>query len=165
MYALVVKIQWMHYSGGCQNQAEELEVYQIVKKRKVMNKRPMKVLIVEDDDFNLLILRFLLAHYAEEIIVARNGREAVEKYLSNADMHLVLMDLNMPEMDGFEATSQIRSYNPTVVIVAQTTLNSDSDRQKAQKVGCNSFINKPVSRSIIARLMEKHFCKSGEVHN
>lgn len=130
-----------------------------------MNKSPLKVLIAEDDDFHVHILRFALAHFAEEVIVARNGREAVEKYLSNADIHLVLMDINMPEMDGFEATSQIRSHSPSVVIIAQTTLNSDSDRQKAQNAGCNSFINKPVNRSMIARLMEKHFCTSGMVHN
>ena len=115
-------------------------------------------MIAEDDELNVQILRWALSRVAKEVIVARNGKEAVEKYLLNADIHLILMDINMPEMDGFEAASQIRHHNQKVVIIAQTSLNSDFAREKAKTSGCNNFINKPVTRSVITGLVEKHFC-------
>ncbi|HSV76455.1 MAG TPA: response regulator [Bacteroidales bacterium] len=117
----------------------------------------MKVLIAEDDDFTVLMLKNMLRNLATEIIIARNGLEAVEKFQTRPDIQLVLMDILMPEMNGYEATKKIRSQNQKVVIIVQTALASSKDKKEAFKAGCTGFINKPVNKENLIRLISEFF--------
>ncbi|HSV87167.1 MAG TPA: response regulator [Bacteroidales bacterium] len=116
----------------------------------------MTILIAEDDDFAVLMLKKMLRNLASEIIVAKNGHEAVEKFRLRPDIQLVLMDILMPEMDGYEATRNIREQNKHVVIIVQTALVQPSDREKAFNAGCTDFINKPLNRDTLTRLIRNH---------
>ncbi|MBK6965516.1 MAG: response regulator [Bacteroidales bacterium] len=76
---------------------------------------------------------------------------------SNPDIDLVLMDIKMPVMDGYEATRQIRMFNKSVVIIAQTAYGITGDAEKVIEAGCDDYISKPIRINNLRGLLEKHF--------
>lgn len=102
------------------------------------------ILVVEDDEVNYKFLEAVLQDTAVQILHARNGIQAVELCRSINKIDLVLMDIKMPEMDGFEATSQIRKFNTKLPIIAQTAFVLESELEKCREVGCNDWITKPI---------------------
>ena len=117
----------------------------------------LKIMIVEDDDSSELFLSTALEMYCKEILTARTGIEAVEVCRNNPDFDLILMDIRMPDMDGYEATRQIRQFNKEVVIIAQTAFGISGDREKAIEAGCNAYISKPVDITLLKALIRKHY--------
>ncbi|WP_339837337.1 response regulator [uncultured Flavobacterium sp.] len=109
----------------------------------------LKILIAEDDEISKKLLTFLLKPIASELLIARNGQEAVELYKTNPDIDIILMDIQMPIMDGFEATRQIRLLNKNVKIIAQTAFALSGDEGKIKNSGCNSYINKPIKKEAL----------------
>ena len=85
------------------------------------------------------------------------GFEAIEACRNNPDIDLVMMDINMPEMGGYEATEQIRKFNKDVVIIAQTANGMQSDRDEAIAAGCTDYISKPVNIASLSALIYKYF--------
>ena len=69
------------------------------------------------------------------------------------------MDIQLPEMDGYEATRQIRKFNSKVMIFAQTAFAQNGDEEKAIKAGCNDYISKPIQRDILIEKIQTHFAK------
>ena len=110
-----------------------------------INKR-LKILVAEDDEFSLEHLKIVLNNYAKEILVGKTGTEAIELCRTNSDIDLVLMDIQMPGMNGYEATKQIRKFNKEVIIIAQTAFALAGDRKKALEAGCNDYITKPIKK-------------------
>lgn len=106
----------------------------------------LKILIAEDDAISKTLLTFLLKPIAREVLIASNGQEAVELFKANPDVDVILMDIQMPIMDGFEATRQIRLLNADIKIIAQTAFALSGDEFKIKKAGCNSYINKPIKK-------------------
>ena len=104
----------------------------------------LKILIVEDEEFADLHLSIILKNIAKEILHAKTGTEAVEICQNNPDLDLILMDVKMPIMDGYEATKEIRKFNKDVLIIAQTAYALLGDREKALKAGCDDYISKPI---------------------
>jgi CheY-like chemotaxis protein len=88
-----------------------------------------------------------------------DGWEAVETCRNQPEIELVLMDIKMPEMDGYEATRQIRQFNKKVVIIAQTAHTLVYDKIMALKSGCNDYISKPIDKDLLNALINKHFMK------
>jgi len=119
----------------------------------------LKVLIAEDDDASVSFLSTVLKIDCSEILTAGTGVEAVEACRNNPDLDLVLMDIRMPDMDGYEATRQIRKFNKGVVIIAQTAYALDGDREMAIEAGCNDHISKPIRINVLRELIRKHFNK------
>jgi PAS domain S-box-containing protein len=117
----------------------------------------LKILIVEDDEVSELYLRRAIKLFCKEILHAGNGAEAVEASRKNPDVDLILMDIKMTGMNGYEATRQIRQFNKKVIIVAQTAYGQISDRQKALESGCNDYISKPVKKELLVELVGKYF--------
>ncbi len=105
-----------------------------------------KVLIADDDENSILYYRAILNGMFNEIIDVRNGQDALNRCRVDATIDLVLMDIKMPVMNGFEATGKIREFNKTLQIIAQTAYAMPGDREKAMQAGCNGYISKPVSR-------------------
>jgi len=93
---------------------------------------------------------------SKEILRVKTGGEAVKACRNNPDIDLILMDIKMPDMDGHEATMQIRQFNTDVVIIAQTAYAQSGDRERALAAGCNEYISKPFNKDIMA-LMKKYF--------
>jgi CheY-like chemotaxis protein len=106
----------------------------------------------------MLILE-LIRKIAREIINVKTGTEAVEICKSNPDIDLVLMDIQLPEMDGYEATRQIRKFNSKVMIFAQTAFALGGDKEKAIEAGCNDYISKPIKRDVLIEKIQNHFTK------
>ena len=121
--------------------------------------RKLKIMIAEDDEVSELLLDEELRTVGKEILIARTGVDAVESCRNNPDIDLVLMDIKMPEMGGYEATKQIREFNKKVVIIAQTAYGLSGDRKKAIEVGCNDYISKPINKAKLLSLIQKYFNK------
>ena len=119
----------------------------------------LKILIAEDDETSESFLSIVLKVYCREILKAGTGDEAVEACRNNPDIDLVLMDVRMPKMNGYEATHQIRQFNKNVVIIAQTAYGLAGDREKAIDAGCNDYISKPFNKAILTALNQKHFSR------
>lgn len=111
------------------------------------------ILVAEDNDSNYLLVYAILKKYTT-IIRAINGVEAVEK-AKTGSADLILMDIKMPVMDGLDATTEIRKFNPEIPIIALTANAFDSDRERALGVGCNDFLTKPLRKSDLIAIIEK----------
>ncbi len=97
--------------------------------------------------------------FAREILKAKTGGEAVEVCRANPDIDLILMDIQMPEKNGYEATHQIREFNKEVIIIAQTAYGLTGDREKAIESGCNDYIAIPINKMELQAMMQKYFGK------
>ena len=119
----------------------------------------LKILIAEDDETSSELISIMVRKFGNEIIIAETGTEAVEACRNNPDIDLILMDIQMPEMSGYEATRQIRQFNNEVIIIALTAFALAGDREKAIKAGCNDYISKPVKKDELIGLIQKYFKK------
>ncbi len=119
--------------------------------------RNLKILIVEDDEFSAQLLSFMVSDFAKEIISVSAGKDAVEICKSNPDIDLVLMDILLPDMDGYETTRQIRKFNKKIIIVSQTAFALSNDREKSIIAGCSNYISKPIQRNKLELLIQKYF--------
>jgi len=117
----------------------------------------LKILIAEDDEISEMLLSINVSEFSNEIIKTKTGLEAVEICRNNPDIDLILMDIQMPEMNGYEATRQIRKFNKDVVIIAQTAYGLTGDREKSLDAGCNDYITKPINKPELDSLIQKYF--------
>ncbi len=129
-----------------------------------LSEKPEKhiILIAEDGDVNFLFLKTVLTKMPDyDFIIhrAEDGRKAVEICEENATIDLVLMDIKMPVMDGYEATKRIKKIRPQLPIVAQTAYSTEEDIKKAIEAGCDDFISKPVDRSLLKPILSRYIYK------
>lgn len=120
----------------------------------------LKILIAEDDETSEMLLAIVAKTLSRKILTARTGADAIKSCRDNPDIDLILMDIQMPVLDGYEATKQIRQFNKDVVIIAQTAYGLSGDREKALEAGCNDYISKPVDISLLKRIIQKHYLKT-----
>lgn len=112
------------------------------------------VLITEDEEVNFFYLKTLLKKTQARILRAKNGKEAVDIIAEHkGGIDLVLMDINMPVMDGYEAMRIIKSKHPDLPIIAQTAYTLNNDRHKCLKAGFNDYIAKPINRVALFRMV------------
>jgi CheY-like chemotaxis protein len=125
----------------------------------------IKILIAEDDEPSAMLITLTVKAFNPEVFTVRTGIEAIEVCRNNPDIDLILMDIKMPEMDGYEATKQIREFNKDVIIIAQTAFGMNDDREKALEAGCNDYISKPINRISLLELIKKHVGKLTIINN
>jgi CheY-like chemotaxis protein len=106
------------------------------------------ILVVEDDKYNSNYLKEILNFPNLRVLHHTHGCDAVNTAI-NQQVELVLMDIRLPDIDGFEATRQIKKVKPGCKIIAQTAYASAYDRQKAMDAGCNDYISKPINREVL----------------
>jgi CheY-like chemotaxis protein len=112
------------------------------------------VLITEDEEVNFFYLKTLLKKTEVRVLRAKNGKEAVDIITEHkGDIDLVLMDINMPVMDGYEAMRIIKARHPDLPIIAQTAYTLNNDRRKCLKAGFNDYIAKPINKVALFRLV------------
>jgi len=104
------------------------------------------ILIAEDIELNYLYLRSLFKSTGASLIRAQNGKEAVQQCIDDPKIDLVLMDLMMPVMNGYEATRQIKILRKDLPVIAQTAYVMSDDRLHAVASGCDDFIAKPINK-------------------
>lgn len=116
----------------------------------------LKILIVEDDDIATIYLTEIVEKLSREILYAANGLSGIELFKNNDDIDLILMDIKLPDLNGYEVTKQIRLNNQKVIIIAQTAYAMSSDRIKAINAGCNDYVSKPVSQEMLLKTINKY---------
>lgn len=124
---------------------------------KEYNWKDRLLLVVEDNDVNYKFIDALLSENNAKVIRANNGYQAIELCKSINKIDLILMDIKMPEMDGFQATREIRKFNKSIPIIAQTAFSSEDDRQKCLDAGCNDKVSKPIDIEELLRKINEYF--------
>ncbi len=113
-----------------------------------------KILIVEDDLSSRLYLNKILEKAGVVILNAGDGQEAVDVTLNNPDIDIILMDIQLPIMDGYSALSKIREIRQDIVVIAQTAYGLLGDKEKILNSGFNDYIIKPIlSQNLIEKLI------------
>ncbi len=113
------------------------------------------ILIVEDDPYNMEYLKEILTESNINFLIAVNGKEAIQISLTNP-IDLILMDISLPDLDGYEATRQIRKHKPDLKIIAQTAYTSNEEKQKSFNAGCIDYISKPTNKHLLLSMIKKH---------
>jgi hypothetical protein len=124
---------------------------------KADNARKLNILIAEDDEVSQILLEKTVKLFSKSILKVSTGTDAVEACRTHPDLDLILMDIQMPEMSGYEATRQIRAFNKKVIIIAQTAYALSGDRKKSLDAGCNDHLSKPINATELRTLILKHF--------
>ena len=118
------------------------------------------VLVVEDDPMSYIYLKEVLKTTKAKLLHASDGKQAVEMAYHNPDIDLILMDIKLPELDGYEATRQIKQFRKEVPVIAQTAYAMTDDRKKGLEVGCADYITKPINRQKLLQMMDDIMNKS-----
>lgn len=121
--------------------------------------KKLKILIAEDDSISEMLISILVETFDKDTLKASTGAEAVVICRNNPDIDLILMDIQMTDLNGYDATRQIRQFNKDVIIIAQTAFGLYGDREKALEAGCNDYITKPINKHTLLVLINKYFKK------
>jgi CheY-like chemotaxis protein len=122
----------------------------------LLNLENKKVLVVEDDDMSFLYLNQLLMLAKCICVRVESGIDAIEQFRHNREFDLILMDIQLPDMDGKQVTREIRMLNSAIPIIAQTASRSALDRELALEAGCTALITKPFTMEEFFGVIEKH---------
>ena len=114
------------------------------------------ILIAEDDNINFLLIKKMLQVTNHEIIRAENGQIAVDIALENPTIDIVLMDIKMPVMNGYEAFEKITAIRPNLPIIAQTAHASEEDKDKVAVFGFTDYITKPINKELLLEMVSKY---------
>jgi PAS domain S-box-containing protein len=137
------------------NRNEKSENEEQSENSKTYNWRGQTILIVEDDYSSFLFLKAVIKKTNAEIIHAIDGAKAIEICKSN-DIDLVLMDIQLPKMDGYTATKKIKNFRKNLPIIAQTAHVLEEDRAKSLKAGCDDYISKPIDKNKLLKVLNKY---------
>ena len=150
-------LDWTPTNGGVSEERRELQARTLTPSSVAAIQPPRLVLLVEDNEVNALVALHLLARAGHRVTHARNGREAVDAYRAER-FDVILMDCMMPEVDGFEATAQIRALEATsgthTRIIAMTANAFTQDRERCLAVGMDDYLAKPLDQEAIGRLFQ-----------
>jgi len=119
----------------------------------IYNFKGKKILIAEDEETNYFYLETVLKRTGATLFRAKNGNEAVRICEDQKDMNLVLMDIKMPDLNGLDATRQIRKFNANLPIIAQTAYALVGEKNKCLDAGCNDYISKPINRESLMKMI------------
>ncbi|MEE3224903.1 MAG: response regulator, partial [Bacteroidota bacterium] len=117
-----------------------------------------RILIVDDNKINRMVTRRVLEKQHAQVFEAQNGEEALERVRKH-HFDLILMDINMPGMNGYETTKEIRVFDKTIPIIALTAAEANYIKQKAKERGMNDVITKPYNLSQFSKVIAKELKK------
>jgi PAS domain S-box-containing protein len=142
-----------------EEEEEEIEGKEIV---------PMRILVAEDNAVNQRLIRRLLVKKGHDVEIANNGKEAVAAFMKKAGnpgdkFQLILMDIQMPVMDGIEAARRIRKIDGNIPIIALTAYAMKGDKRKFLSRGMNDYVSKPIDRRLLFKIIDKYMPEKGGV--
>lgn len=114
------------------------------------------ILIAEDDDLSYQYLEVILKQKNIRLFRAKNGLEAIQLLKQNPDISLILMDIKMPEMDGLEATREIRKFNKKIPVIAQTAYALSGDKENSIQAGCTGYLTKPIQTTELFSILDNY---------
>lgn len=122
----------------------------------VFNWNETTILIVEDDEYNAQLIIEFISETKAKYFHAWDGKEAIEVVKSNPLINLILLDIQLPDINGYELTKMLNEITPNSIIIAQTAYAAESDKQRALDCGCDDYISKPIGRQNLLKLIQKH---------
>lgn len=147
--------EWKDMSYSSEKASENKLTSETDKTDKILS--GLSILVADDDEVTHIYLSKLFEGKCKKMLFANNGKQAVDRFQSNPDIDLILMDIKMPVMDGYSATIKIKELSKQVVVVAQTAYALASDREKALAAGCNDYLAKPLMKKDLYSVIEKFF--------
>ena len=114
-----------------------------------------RVLVVEDEEVNYFLLRDILENYQAIVTWAEIGQQAVDMIHNGEFFDFILMDINLPAMDGLETTRKIKTMHPRIPIIAQTAFAQDSEVENCLKAGCDGVVLKPFTQKKLFSAIQK----------
>lgn len=114
------------------------------------------ILIVEDEDINMFFLQAALRKTQTTLIYARTGQEGITRVKECEHIDVILMDIRLPVMNGYEATRIIKNLNPKILVIAQTAYAMSNDREKILNAGCDDYIPKPIRLNCLMEVLNKY---------
>ncbi len=118
--------------------------------------KKLNILIVEDEHMNYRYLSEILKNKAQNLYYAPDGYSAIEQCRNNPNINMVLMDIKLPDINGLEATTEIKKFRPDLTIIAQTAYTLIGDKEKALSAGCDDYISKPINKENLYSIISKH---------
>jgi two-component system cell cycle response regulator DivK len=115
-----------------------------------------KLLIVEDDPITCKLLDLMLKKTGIQLFHAENGQQAIAYCRKKIVFDLILMDIQLPVMDGYTATREIKAICPGVPVIAQTAYAMESEEYRCRKAGCDEYISKPFRQDELLTILEKY---------
>lgn len=140
------------------NVSENLSLLDIPDDIPTPNLTGRSIMVVEDEKINYLYLKTLLTPTHAHVIWKQNGKDALEYFEKKSVVDLILMDMQMPVMNGYIATEEIRKLDKDVIIIALTANVLADDRQKCLDLGCNEYTTKPIQQDVLFWYLH-HFIK------
>ncbi|BDX39367.1 hypothetical protein CYCD_27220 [Tenuifilaceae bacterium CYCD] len=113
------------------------------------------ILVAEDDDVNYLFLKELLTLYRYQVVRAKTGKEAIEIFIASKDIKLVLMDIKMPEVNGYKALIEIKKINPRIPVIAQTAYALNDDIKRIEEAKFDDYVTKPINKDELIDKLQK----------
>ncbi|MCB2194214.1 MAG: response regulator [Bacteroidetes bacterium] len=117
------------------------------------------ILVAEDEPANVIYIEEVLKITNANVLVAKNGKEAVEIYKKKKNIDIIIMDIKMPEMDGYEATQVIKNMNKEIPVISQSAYAMPGDIDKGYDSGMNDYLIKPVKPKVLLSIINKHLTK------
>ncbi len=121
-----------------------------------LNLQNKKILIVEDDESSFLFLKVFFERSNAIIFRAEDGESAIQITQENPDLIIIFMDINLPGINGYGATTEIRKFNEKIPIIAQTAYAYSEDRKKCIDAGCTDYISKPIEIKLLQSIIKKY---------
>jgi two-component system, cell cycle response regulator DivK len=126
------------------------------------NWKNKRILIVEDDKPSHIFMQFLLSITEAEVVIAETGQEAIDIFRNDMNFDLVLMDIQLPDINGFDVTRVLKAIN-NVPVIAQTAYAMYGDEAKCLMAGCDDYVAKPIEAFDLLSKMDKLLSKAGIV--
>lgn len=118
--------------------------------------RDKRILVVDDEEYNFLMIKNALEDTQATVIWARVGQEAIDLLGAGEQYDLILMDISMPVLDGYETTARIRKINGSIPVIAQTAYALPEERTKCMEAGCDGYLCKPIGIDELLETIDKY---------
>ncbi len=138
----------------------EIIIEEAVRPSRKSYKEKANILVVEDDSASFEVIRFLLEEEGFRLFHAESGEEAIELFSGDHHFDLILMDIKMPGIDGYQTTREIRKIDSQIPIIAQTAHALAGDKEKSLSAGCNDYLTKPITKDLLLNKIRTHLSHS-----
>ena len=152
-------IPYQHHQIMHDNQETAVET---ITNESVIHEQGGVILLAEDDQVSFMVMKRMLVKENFEVLQSVDGLDTIEMLHNNPHISLILMDIKMPILNGFEATREIRKFNKTIPIIAQTAYALSGDREKSLEAGCNDYISKPIRQADLISMIRKYMKQNQE---
>ncbi|MBN2612270.1 MAG: response regulator [Bacteroidales bacterium] len=115
-----------------------------------------KILVVDDEEINWLLIKDIFEDTNANMRWARVGQEAIDLVASGEHYDLILMDMKMPILDGFDTTREIKKINRDIPVIAQTAYAMPEERIKCTQAGCDNYLSKPIEMNVLLNMVNRY---------